>query len=38
MREDFSVIVDEVYKRVRPIYVEMHKQGLRPLDSTEWLP
>jgi hypothetical protein len=38
MREDFAVIIDEIYKRLRPIYIEMHKQGLRPLDSTEWLP
>ena len=39
MREDFATIVDEVYRRLKPIYVEMHKQGLRPLDSTgeSWL-
>jgi hypothetical protein len=40
MREDFAAIVDEVYRRLRPLYVEMYKQGIRPLGTPDasWLP
>jgi hypothetical protein len=40
MREDFGTIVDAVYSKLKPIYIEMHQQGLRPLASANesWLP
>jgi hypothetical protein len=40
MRRDFVIIVDEVYRRLRPTYVQMHKEGIRPLDTEHesWLP
>ncbi len=40
IRRDFVTIVNEVYRRLRPIYVQMHKEGIRPLDAEPepWLP
>lgn len=34
MRNDCVTIVDEMYKLLRPIYNEMHRQGLRPIQTT----
>jgi hypothetical protein len=40
MREDFAAIIDAVWSKLRPVYVELHKAGLRPEGSelTSWLP
>jgi hypothetical protein len=40
MREDFGTILDEVYSKLKPMFVKMHRQGLRPLGSADdtWLP
>jgi hypothetical protein len=40
MRDNAGAIVDTVYSKLKPIYIEMHKHGLRPLTSADesWLP
>ena len=33
MRLDVATVIDEMYLRLRPAYVKMHEQGVRPLSS-----
>jgi hypothetical protein len=39
-RNDFAAIVDAVWSKLRPVFVEMHTAGLRPAGSelASWLP
>jgi hypothetical protein len=40
MGRSFAAIVDTLYSKLKPFYIEMHKDGLRPLASADesWLP
>jgi hypothetical protein len=40
IREDFEIVIDAVWKELRPVYIEMHRLGLKPEQSqlATWLP